>query len=85
MLFEIHAEKNALDKKVFLYDNETNVLKDADGNQFKFPDMDKPLEQTPAITFSKYEPLHKSKTIGLLKIQMGLGCNYTCEIGRAHV
>lgn len=79
MLFEIHAEKNALDKKVFLYDNETNVLKDADGNVFKFPDMDKPLEQSLATKFSKYEPLHKSNHIVLLKIQMGLGCNYTCD------
>ena len=79
MLFEIHAEKNALDKKVFLYDNETNVLKDIDGNEFKFPEMDKSPEQSLATTFSKDKPLTKSKNIGLLKIQMGLGCNYTCD------
>jgi uncharacterized protein len=79
LLFEIHAEKNALDKKVFLYDNETNVLKDLDGNEFKFPDMDKQPEQPLATKFSKYTPLHKSNHIVLLKIQMGLGCNYTCD------
>jgi uncharacterized protein len=36
-------------------------------------------EQPLATKFSKYQPLHKSKHIGLLKIQMGLGCNYTCD------
>ena len=79
MLFEIHAEKHASDKKVFLYDNEANVLKDLDGNEFKFPDMDKPLELPVATTFSKYQPLHKSKHVALLKIQMGLSCNYSCD------
>ena len=79
MLFEIHAEKNALDKKVFLYDNETNVLKDVDGNEFKFPDAQPQHEHPLATKFSKYQPLHKSKHIELLKIQMGLGCNYTCD------
>jgi len=79
LLFEIHAEKNALDKKVFLYDNETNVLKDVDGNEFKFPDMQAQHEHPAATKFSKYQPLHKSKNIELLKIQMGLGCNYTCD------
>ena len=79
MLFEIHAERSALDKKVFLYDNETNVLKDVDGNEFKFPDMDKPLEQPLATKFSKYQPLTKSEHIGLLKIQLGLACNYSCD------
>jgi uncharacterized protein len=79
LLFEIHAEKNALDKKVFLYDNETNVLKDLDGNVFKFPELVNPHEHPPATTFSKDDPLKKSKHIALLKIQLGLGCNYTCD------
>ena len=79
MLFEIHAEKNALDKKVFLYDNETNVLKGEDGNVFKFPEMQESQNFLPATTFSKDIPLKKSTKIGLLKIQLGLGCNYTCD------
>jgi len=79
MLFEIHAEKNALDKKVFLYDNQTNILKDLDGNVFKFLDQQESLDYPPATVFSKDEPLKKSKHIALLKIQLGLGCNYTCD------
>lgn len=79
MLFEIHAEKNASDKKVFFYDNESNVLKDADGNDFRFPELDKPLEQYPVRPFSKNFPLKKSTHIQLLKIQLGLGCNYSCD------
>jgi len=79
LLFEIHAEKNALDKKVFLYDNQTNVLKDLDGNVFKFFDQQGSHDHPPATVFSKDEPLKKSKHIALLKIQLGLGCNYTCD------
>ena len=36
MLFEIHAEKNANDKAIFYYDNETNFLKGEDGEVFEF-------------------------------------------------
>jgi uncharacterized protein len=81
MIFEIHAQKNASDKKVFLYDNQTNVLKDADGNVFKFPDADqtKSHQHQPATVFSKDEPLKKSTHIAVLKIQLGLSCNYSCD------
>jgi uncharacterized protein len=79
MLFEIHAERNSLDQKVFLYDNQTNILKDLDGNVFKYPDLQDQVEQPEATRFSKDAPLKKSKVISLLKIQLGLGCNYTCD------
>ena len=51
MLFEIHAEKSASDKKVFLYDNQANVLTDEAGNAFKFPELDQPVQQKPATIF----------------------------------
>ncbi len=79
MLFEIHAEKNASDKKVFTYDNQTNVLQDLDGNVFKFPQLEQAPNQPLATVFSKDDPLKKSKAIQLLKIQMGLSCNYSCD------
>jgi len=80
MLFEIHAERSANEKKVFFYDNETNVLEGADGTVFKFPDDQMPtVDNKPFVPFDKDHPLKKSKNIGLLKIQLGLGCNYSCD------
>ena len=37
MLFEIHAERNVNDKKVFYYDNMTNTLKNSDGVIYESP------------------------------------------------
>lgn len=79
MIFEIHAEKSLEDKKIFFYDNQKNALTDQNGKVFKFPELDKPLEQNLATVFDKNTPLKKSKNIALLKIQMGLSCNYACD------
>ena len=80
MLFEIHAERSAEDKKVFYYDNMTNVLKDADGNVYQYPEKSrlKP-DAKPYRSFDKNRPLRKSRSIQLLKIQLGLSCNYSCD------
>jgi len=81
MLFEIHAEKSKNDKKIFYYDNMENILKDADGTVFEFPQpMEIPSQfQKPYVPFDKNNPLKKSKLITTLKIQMGLSCNYSCD------
>lgn len=78
MLFEIHAERSADDKKIFYYDNMTNTLKDADGTVFEFPNPPQ-LNLKPYKSFDKDTPLKKSKLITHLKIQMGLSCNYSCD------
>lgn len=78
MLFEIHAERNAQDKKIFYYDNETNCLTDADGKLFEYPSIVKPQREE-YQSFDKHRPLKKSRSIQLLKIQMGLSCNYSCD------
>lgn len=78
MLFEIHAERSADDKKVFYYDNQTNVLKDADGNVFEYPEINRP-DYEPVVPFDKNHPLKKSTLITTLKIQLGLSCNYSCD------
>ncbi len=78
MIFEIHAEKNASDKKVFYYDNMSNTLKDADGNIFEYSKQSPDLRE-PFVPFDKETPLKKSRAIQLLKIQLGLGCNYSCD------
>lgn len=78
MIFEIHAEKNSQDKKVFLYDNVDNTLMDVEGFTYKVDEKTVKLgdKTTP---FSKDSPLKKSKKIHKLKIQMGLSCNYSCD------
>ena len=88
MLFEIHAERNANDKQVFYYDNKTNILKDSFGNLFQYPEQaqsngNNTYQQThqPQAykSFDKDRPLKKSREIQVLKIQMGLSCNYSCD------
>ena len=78
MIFEIHAEKNANDKKVFYYDNEANTLRDNAGAIFEYPKITK-AAQTIQRPFDKNNPLKKSRKVTLLKIQMGLSCNYSCD------
>ena len=80
MRFEIHAERNASDKKVFFYENTTNVLTDSEGNIFEYPVENRLKIQTNKTqAFSKDAPLKKSKKIKILKIQLGLSCNYSCD------
>ena len=78
MIFEIHAERSATDKKIFYYDNLTNTLKDADGKLFEYPKIVK-TEREEYKSFDKHRPLKKSRHIQLLKIQLGLSCNYSCD------
>ena len=79
MKFEIHAErKDDGDKQIFYYDNQTNILTNAAGEEFKYPEI--PANQLPEYTaFDRNTPLKKSKLITHLKIQMGLSCNYSCD------
>jgi uncharacterized protein len=80
MIFEIHAERSATDKQVFYYDNQTNVLKDSFGNIYQYPEQPLPNpDRKEYISFDKNTPLKKSREIQLLKIQMGLSCNYSCD------
>lgn len=78
MIFTIYAQKSQTDKAIFLYDNEKNTLSKQDGSVYRFDNAtyNPPAPFTP---FSKDLPLKKSKQIDLLKIQLGLGCNYTCD------
>lgn len=79
MIFEIHSERNASDKAVFLYDNETNTLSTQDGFVFEYGDIGSVKAYKESKPFSKDNPLVKSKNITLLKIQLGLSCNYSCD------
>jgi uncharacterized protein len=82
MLFEITAKRfEDGDTKIFHYDNMTNTLKDWEGNVFEYPTDQVAKEQhnKPYVAFDKNNPLKKSKLISMLKIQMGLSCNYSCD------
>ena len=88
MIFEIHAERSATDKRVFYYNNETNELKDSFDNVYQYPqqaqvDDNSNFRQITGLEeykpFDKDRPLVKSKNIQLLKIQLGLSCNYSCD------
>jgi uncharacterized protein len=79
MKFEILAERNANDKKIFFYDNVTNTLtREDDQHIFEYQKIE-PHNFKVATVFDKNNPLKKSKKVTLLKIQLGLSCNYTCD------
>ncbi|MEI8137638.1 MAG: radical SAM protein [Bacteroidota bacterium] len=82
MIFTIIGEKPGHPKKeTFLYDNETNTLSHSEGTIYEFPknDNDNIISHKLVVPFSKDEPLKKSKDIRILKIQLGLSCNYSCD------
>lgn len=80
MKFKIHAEKSANDKVVFLYDNETNFLTTEDGFVFEDPRLLETTSNNPrSLPFSKTEPMRKFRQVRILKIQLGLSCNYSCS------
>jgi len=81
MIFEIHAERlGDNDKKVFFYDNEINTLTNHEGVVIEYPeDQRQPETRKESLPFDKTNPIKKSKDITLLKIQLGLSCNYSCD------
>ena len=79
MIFEIHAERSKNDKKVFYYDNESNTLKDETGFVYESDPQQQNRKQTPVVPFSKDVPLKKSRAVRIVKIQLGLSCNYACD------
>ncbi len=80
MIFEIHAEKNKDDKKIFFYDNEKNTLSDDTGYIYEYSEeKQQDKKSIEYIPFSKDLPLKKRRLAKLVKIQLGLSCNYSCD------
>lgn len=69
----------ASEARTFLYDNVTNILTDADGNEVAFPPDQRRASEAAATTFDAANPLRKSRLVKVLKVQLGLSCNYGCE------
>jgi uncharacterized protein len=79
MLFEITAQNTKNETRTFLYDNQKNMLSDENGMIFEYTEQKQTQTGTPVVPFDKYTPLKKSKDVFILKIQLGLSCNYTCD------
>ena len=80
MIFEILAEKSPTDKKIFYYDNEKNILTDETGFIYTNNELRKNYSSNKEYkSFDKTHPLKKSRKVRIIKIQMGLSCNYSCD------
>lgn len=64
-------------EKTFFYDNTENVLSDEDG--FIYENGQNIIADKEYTVFSPQIPLKKSNKVKILKIQLGLSCNYSCE------
>jgi len=81
MKFEIIAglKGNNDNRKTFYYDNESNVISDSTGFIWEYPKPGGAFNGKESLPFSKENPLKKSKEIDIIKIQLGLSCNYSCD------
>lgn len=80
MKFEIKAaRKGVAEEKLFYYDNESNVITDETGFIWEYPKLWKPDPSKESMPFDKDNPLKKSKAVNIIKIQLGLSCNYSCD------
>lgn len=78
MKFKIQGQNLHGDIRHFVYDNLSNELVGADGEDFSVPQKVKPQGKL-YTAFSKDAPFKKSRDVRVLKIQMGLSCNYSCD------
>lgn len=77
MKFIIHTIKPGTDERaVYFYDNATSAFVDASGQPVAQPQAVAPRFQAPAV--SRETPLGKTSP-RVLKISLGLSCNYECE------
>lgn len=78
MKFNIRGQNLQGEVRNFIYDNMTNALVGADGEDFSLPERAQPAGEK-YKAFSKDQPFTKSRDVRVLKIQMGLSCNYSCD------
>lgn len=79
MQFKIHAKRATGEKQVFLYDNEKSLLTTESGFTFSDDTKDATHAGRDSYAFGKDSPAKKSADVRLLKIQLGLSCNYSCD------
>lgn len=87
MLFDVYCTKPLIKdgqlvgvvKNKLVYDNMTSELFQMDGTKFTFTTTDHVCARKPVHPTSESDPAGKSNNIRVLKIQLGLSCNYSCE------
>lgn len=81
MKFEILTKHVTTGEELnLIYDNTTNLLTTSTGQVFQYPDRsDQLYTKIPSYEFSKEKPIGKNRLIRVLKIQLGLSCNYSCD------
>jgi uncharacterized protein len=81
MLFNVKTKHHKTGEELELtYDNQSNILtRKSDGFVYAFDEKTSSEPMTKYKSFSKDNPLTKSKDIKRLRIQLGLSCNYSCE------
>ena len=80
MLFKIVAQHLQTGKReTFTYDNEANALTAPDGSPIAYPEQHRAWPKRAAREVSRDVPIRKSARVHVLKIQLGLSCNYSCD------
>jgi uncharacterized protein len=74
--FRVHAVGPDNSKKVFLYDNSASTLVDAETGRSVVPVSPRPM---PEVLRTSRETPNSKKSPKVLKISLGLSCNYECE------
>jgi uncharacterized protein len=78
MRFTLHCS-DGRNKRTFHYDNETSHLTDDAGKRIVEPGAGVYANQAPTPKTSVDTPNGKQAAVRVLKIQLGLSCNYACE------
>jgi len=83
MRFEFHMRGTDGSNEVLLYDNEASTLTHADRTPVDLSPVNREyvrnLVYTPLPPLTPATPGRKSRRVERLKIQLGLGCNYSCS------
>lgn len=78
MEFKILGVKPTGEQGLFFYDSTNNILKNEQGIVYEDNTQKRNYSNT-YKEFDKQNPIEKSNKIKILKIQLGLSCNYSCE------
>lgn len=65
--------------KIFYYDNSTGLLHDHEGCPVGEPELDITAQASVFQANASYNPIRKTNSPSVLKIQLGLTCNYSCS------
>jgi len=79
MKFTLHCQNESGERKKLYYNNENGMLYNSDGVSFGDGSALSNPYKTPFLADQERNPIRKSNAPRVLKIQLGLSCNYSCE------